>query len=94
MIKWQDITSYRRDDKERIPKTYVIKHGNIRMSISTDHIYYPGKFVLNAQIVGIKTGILKNVKTMTEAQAAAIRIVDKRINELREEMDAIKDATQ
>jgi hypothetical protein len=89
MTTWKDCTSYARGDKERIPVSFDIRSGDIRIVITKDHIYYRGKWVMHCHALGIDTRPLAIGITQEQAQQQARKIVENRIAELQADLDAI-----
>lgn len=48
MIKWEDISSYQRGDKERVPSTLHAIVGPVQIVV-TRHIHYPGKWLASVR---------------------------------------------
>ena len=102
LTRWWDTTTYRQGDKERKPRTYTIKHGFLNVTIVSGHRDYPGEWVLHCFAVGIDTkpinilnDVYQSVTATTEddldiVKARAIEIVEARIDEIRDDIIAIK----
>jgi len=85
-MDWKDCTSYSRDNKERIPTTFELKFpSGLRITITKDHIYYKGDWVMHCKNVGIDTHPL-NVKTQEEAQTKAIGIVKAKVGKWHDDL--------
>lgn len=74
--EWCDITSYSRD-RPRVPTSFVLKIGGLRLSVTSSHIYYPGKWVMHCQPF-FDTYLLAG-KTEAEAKCQAFALVQVQI---------------
>ena len=72
--EWKDVTSYSRDDKERIPTTFAISVGELRIVITCGHIYYRPDWVMHCHALQIDSKLLQAV-SREEAQTEAILVV-------------------
>jgi hypothetical protein len=45
---WKDVTSYSHGG-DRTPRSWAIDLGGLQMSITTGHIYHPGKWVVHCE---------------------------------------------
>lgn len=98
VTQWRDCTSYSRGDKERVPTSYEIKHGWLRICITCGHIYHRPKWVLHCGALGIdskRITVLDNYQFTADddldtVKARAIEIVDNRIDEIRSDIIVIK----
>ena len=87
-MEWIDISSYSRDDKERIPSWWRTNLGEFNLSVGNKHIYHktePKWFMIFDQeheILGVKDQM-----TEEEAKTKALEIARRR---LQEALDAIK----
>lgn len=81
---WVDTTTYSRDDKNRVPSCWTYNTGKLQISVLNNHQSVPGKWVLHCFNIGMDTVILKaQIDTpVAEVQAAAIRIVKRRLSEM------------
>lgn len=77
-MKWNDSTSYRRSDTERKPTTWTTQIGELRITVTKGHIYYPDKWVMHCHNLGIVTKPLNAVSVET-AQRMAVEIVREQI---------------
>lgn len=78
-MEWKDTTSYSRGG-ERVPTCWTARAGRLRITVTTGHIYYLGKWVMHCAPF-YKTHEL-GVETKEKAQAKAVELV-------RVEVDAI-----
>lgn len=73
MNNWKDTTSYRKDDQDRVPVSWSIMFGKVRLTVTCDHIYHTGRWVMIAHpFVNLKE---LNVSNALDAQAEAISIL-------------------
>ena len=92
---WKDCTTYRQSDKERIPTTFDIKSGKLRIVITSSQIYYnrrchrEGQWVMHCFQLGIDTLLLPGATTREQAQQHARQRVDSAIAELQQDLEAI-----
>ena len=103
LTQWRDCTSYSRDDKERVPTTYEIKHGYLRIVITCGHIYHRPKWVLHCQTIGIDSRPLSHfgsIEPLTSesdldtVKTRAIEIVEARIDEINDDIKIIKEVNE
>lgn len=80
--EWKDTTSYSRIDKDRIPTTFEICDGLLRVVVTCGHIYYKPQWVMHCQALSIDTRPLRNAATKDQAQTEALHIVRNLIEEL------------
>lgn len=79
MAEWKDATSYSRD-RERVPTSWALDLGELRISITSGHLYYPGKWVMHCE-PWFNTKEL-SVETKEEAQAKALAMVRQKVEKL------------
>lgn len=99
LTQWRDCTSYSRDDKERVPTTYEITHGYLRIVITCGHIRYRPNWVLHCFAVGIDTKLMTTgdrritttIDNLDDVKARAIEIVEARIKKINIDINAIKE---
>ena len=72
-MEWKDTTSYSKGDKDRIPSSWSANIGKLRIVVVSNHIHYPGRWVLHCSPF-FNTHELK-VDTKEQAQAEAARLV-------------------
>lgn len=87
---WKDTTTYSRGDKERKPSEWTWEKGKLKITVLTGHMYYPNRWLLICPMAGMPQSVLKApIETpLEEIQAAAIRIVRKRLLEYIETLNA------
>ncbi len=93
-MDWKNTTSYSRGDKERKPTTWTL-HGNTgkRITITCNHIHYPGEWVMFCESVGIKEKqIFVDADNLEEAKAVTLVRVKEKIEELNAEWSQIEHA--
>jgi hypothetical protein len=86
---WKDCTTYSQGDKERIPHSFEVISGDLRISITSGHIHYKGQWVMHCYKLGIDTKPLAVGITREQAQAQACKIVENRLAELQQDLEAI-----
>lgn len=90
---WKDSTSYRRGE-EKVPTTFTAKAGKIVITVTCDHIYYKGVWVMHCSILNIDTEPLgAHCKTANQAKKEAISIVRRKLDSLYEAAKEIELAT-
>lgn len=77
MLEWKDTTSYSRDDPVREPKTFTARAGDIAITVTCDHIYYRGKWIL--QCTPFYREYELKVTTEDQAKAKALQLVRNKI---------------
>jgi hypothetical protein len=85
---WRDCTTYRQGDKERIPHSFEAVSGSLRISITDNHIYYRGQWVMHCPTLTIKTKPLK-AKTRDQACREAWKTVENTLAELDQDLHNI-----
>lgn len=85
-LNWIDITSYKKGDTERIPKTWELKLEELRYRvIVTRHIYYENTWLLTCREANIELHDLKT-DNVEEAKYKALKIVENYLNDLIEKI--------
>ncbi len=79
---WKDITSYSRNDTERIPSVFEATDGNLRICVLNSHRDYRPGWVMHCNALCIDTMPL-HAKTESGAKKEALRTVLARIHDLR-----------
>lgn len=79
MAEWKDTTSYSRD-RERIPTCWTLDLGELRISITNNHIYHRGEWVFHCQ-PWFDTKPL-SVTSKEEAQSKALAMVKQKVEKL------------
>lgn len=82
--QWYDSTTYSRNNTERKPSCWTLYTGMLRISVLSGHLYNPGKWVMHCHHLGMEAVVLTApIETpVEEVQAAAIRIVRKRLDKM------------
>lgn len=81
-LNWKDVTSYRRGDIERVPRTWELKLEELKYKvIVTRHINYENTWLLTFREANIE---LRDLETddVEEAKNKAIEIVENYLNDL------------
>ena len=68
---WNDITSYSRNNKERVPQTWELKRDSLRIRVSRHINYEPDQWLLSCREFGIDNHLLKS-KNIEEAKNEAL----------------------
>ncbi len=86
--QWKDTTGYSRGDTERVPTTWSLDTGDIRITVTCGHLYYKGSWVMHCD-PWFNTYPLKIADTATaiEAQRKALSLVRQRITTLVEALN-------
>ena len=79
---WKDITSYSRNDAERIPSVFEATDGNLRICVLNSHRDYRPAWVMHCAALCIDTLPL-HAKTESGPKREALRTVLARIEGLR-----------
>lgn len=97
VTQWRDATTYSRDDQECKPTCYEIKHGYLRIYITSGHVLHRPNYVLHCYAVGIDTKPITVLgrkfnrdDKLDDVKARAIEIVESRIDEIRDDIIVIK----
>jgi hypothetical protein len=80
-LEWKDTTSYSRDDKERIPRTWKLEKEYYKLSICVTRIVHYEGWYMNCYNLGMIEVSLKT-GNLEEAKKEALRLVADRIDEL------------
>ena len=91
-IEWKDSTLWRRGEERGEPRSWSIESGPIRITVISEHIYYPGMWVMACHGLGINTHPLE-VETADEAKSKAIEVASKRVFNLDQHVKRIKHQT-
>ena len=83
-IEWKDVTNYSPDDKERKPRAFAINFGDLRVSVTSGHIYYRGKWVMHCAPF-YDTRPLAGT-TEAEAKCQAVALVQVKIEEAAKDL--------
>lgn len=85
---WHDSTTYSRDDKQRVPSCWSYQTEKLRITVVKNHRDYPGRWVMHCFDIGMKNVLLKAPieAPVDQIQAAAIRIVKRRMTEMIESL--------
>lgn len=85
-MKYEDKTSYKFSDTERIPTTLRCQLSNKCSFMVHRHVYYPGTWLLTARFLDVdKYDLLTD--DVEVAKQKAERIVTKLTRELKEQLD-------
>lgn len=86
---WVDTTTYSRNDENRVPSCWTYYTGKLRISVLTGHRYHPDKWVLHCPQINADTVVLTApIDTpVADVQAAALRIVRKRLTAMIESIE-------
>lgn len=77
--QWQDASSYTREEVERgkvAPRSYRLRLGPVAIYVTSDHIYYRGKWVLVCPQLGLGTTEGPHRLEATTAAAAQSEALD------------------
>jgi hypothetical protein len=91
MPQWEDITTYDRYAKERVPSVFQLKLGGLKVTVLDSHTIYRGIWVLNCQ--PFYREFVLNVTTKEEAQAKALELVKGKIDEVNAALLDVTKAT-
>lgn len=89
-MKWKDDTSYSREDKERVPKTWTLDLGEVRITVTCGHIYHRGEWVMHCRpwFDTHALNMLENVNA-EEAQAKALAKVRTKVDAIHAAIHAV-----
>lgn len=79
---WKDITSYSRNDTERIPSVFEAKNGHLSICVLNSHRDYRPEWVMHCVELRIDTRHLPHAKTADEAKKEALTVVYERLDDL------------
>jgi hypothetical protein len=80
-VQWKDVTSYSRDDKERIPSSFETRAGDLRITV-TRHIHYPPDVWLLSVAEYSRLNLIElRSRDLADAQAEALTLVRTRLHE-------------
>lgn len=74
-IEWTDATSYSQGQRGRVsPNSWECRIGDIRIWISTGHIYYPSQWVIRCPAMGLDLVAITNINAanVSAAKRAAL----------------------
>jgi len=88
-VVWEDITTYSRTDKERIPSTWELKlPSGLRICITNGHIHYRGTWVFHCHALGFNTIALK-ATSKEQAEKQSIEIVSNRVCKFYDDLSVL-----
>lgn len=85
-MQWKDVTSYSRDDQERIPGSWEVRAGGLRIAVAR-HIHYPPDVWLLRTNWTTVDMIELHSRDLAGAQAMALDIVRTRLSEALTALD-------
>jgi hypothetical protein len=93
---WHDSTTYSRDDKQRVPSSWSYKTEKLKITVVNKHRDYPDRWIMHCYDIGMNTVVLKApIETpVDEIQAAAIRVVKRRLSEMIKSFVTIKNTPE
>jgi hypothetical protein len=72
--QWEDCTSYSQGDKNRIPTTWAIQSGGVRVVVTNGHISRKGDWVMHCSALNMHANPLPTGITKEHAQQQALKI--------------------
>jgi len=90
MNKWEDITSYRRNDTVRRPSTFKLKFSEVSIVVTYTHMDCPKEWVYRIQpFDSFVTELnLKEYEDMEEAKEKALNVLKEKISNILKEIDS------
>lgn len=91
MPLWKDTTTYSRSNPNAPASQWSYENGPLLITVLNGHRHYPGKWMVVCRAVGIDQVVMKwpIETTPEEAQAGALRVVRKRLNDLTNLLPAL-----
>ena len=83
-LRWEDCTTYSRNDKERIPTTFDVGVDGVRVVITCGHTHHRPAWVFHCYLIGFDTCFLGAGMTAKEAAEMAIAMCRKRVQRLHD----------
>ena len=80
---WNDITSYSRNDAERIPSVFEAKSGHLSICVLNSHVDYRPGWVMHCDVLRINTRHLPHARTEDKAKKEALTVVFERLDDLK-----------
>jgi len=77
-MKWKDTTTRCRGDYDSDPTTWTTEIGDLRITVTSGHIHYPGQWIMHCHRIGMDTVPIPG-KNAEDAQRAALERVRKKI---------------
>ena len=92
--EWKDATSYSRNDRERVPRTFDVTAGPVRLVVTCGHIACPGEWVMHGYGLNIDTEPLglDAAEPAGKAMEEAERVALIKATRLLRAVQAIRDA--
>lgn len=72
MTKWRDITSYSRGENPKIPRTYDLELGALRIVVTRHFHYPPDVWTFYCREIGFTESVELKSRDITEAQKEAL----------------------
>jgi hypothetical protein len=88
--QWEDCTTYSQGDKDRIPTTWAIQSGGVRIVVTKGHITWRGHWIMHCRALGIDTKPLATGITKEQAQRQAITIVQSKALDILQNIEAMR----
>jgi hypothetical protein len=94
--EWKDVTSYSRDDRERVPNAFAAQSGPVRLVVTCKHRDCPGEWIMHGYGLGIDTEPLglSAEEPAGKAMAEAERVALMRVGRLERGVLAIFNARE
>lgn len=80
MPKWRDETSFSQDDRTRVPRTWVLAWGELRIAV-TKYVGYGDEWTLRAPELGYPENVGLKTEDVEEAKRKALEICLKEAQE-------------
>lgn len=90
-MDWEDITSYRQGDKERIPASYEKRTGFLRVVVTRSIHGDRGAWYLRSNLPGLDMVEVGRGDDPVPAQRQALKLVKSRLAELAQNLEEMKD---
>lgn len=84
MAQWEDATTYSKGG-DKTPTAWSIRFGNIKLSVTSDHIYYRGKWV--ARCAPFFDTKQLNVDNEQDAKSEAVELLSAHLNRAINELE-------
>ena len=92
-MKWTDVTSYSRSDKERKPTSWQLDAGPLAVTVVFNHRDRPGEWCFHCYDLGMDTESLPGVSTEQEAKSKALTVIGLRLSRLLDTLSLMQQAS-
>lgn len=87
--QWKDCTGYSQGDRDRIPTSWQIIVGPLRVTVTCGHIYYKGKWIMHCDPFFREKPLGDDINGARDAQNRALAMVRSKLQEAQTAIAAV-----